>query len=171
MWISNLESMETIMKESKFLQIQDAFPLLKNKEKYTGTRPLTLRSSWEISFVFKYLDVNVNIVSWKSESTIIKYRSVLDNQMHRYFMDFTVIAKTNDGKTKELWIEIKPQKSTMPPQEPKRKTQSYLYQVREYLKNQSKWETTKQIIKEKQAQGINIDFAILTEAECPWFVK
>jgi hypothetical protein len=159
------------MKESKFAQITDAYPMLKNPEKYTGTRPLTLRSGWEISFVFKYLDTNPNIISWKSESTIIRYLSPIDSQYHRYFMDFTFTARTPNGQLKELWVEVKPFAQTQPPKEPKRKTSNYMYQLRTYFVNQAKWSTTRKIIEEKKALGQNIDFVIITEKDAPFFLK
>lgn len=159
------------MKESKFAQITDAYPLLKYPEKYNGSRPLTLRSGWEIYFVFKYLDINSSIVSWKSESTIIKYLSPIDGKYHRYYMDFTVTAKTHTGDLKEIWIEVKPFASTQLPKEPKRKTQNYMYQLRTYLINTAKWETTKKIVEEKKALGIPVEFAIITERDVPGFLK
>ena len=159
------------MKDSKYNQIRDCYPLLKHPEKYQGTRPITARSGWEISFIFKWLDINDSIISWKSESTIISYVSPIDNKKHKYYMDFTIVAKTPSGQTKELWIEIKPHGQTLPPKEPKRKTNNYIYQLRTFLVNQAKWETTKRIIEEKKAQGKNIDFAVITEKECPFFLK
>jgi hypothetical protein len=159
------------MKESKFFQIVDAYPLLKHPEKYNGSRPISVRSGWEAYMIFKYLDINSNIVSWKSESTVIKYLSPLDGKYHRYFMDFTVTAKTTNGSTKELWLEVKPFAQTQLPKEPKRKTQNYLYQLRTYLVNQAKWETTKKIVEEKKALGIPVEFAIITERDVPGFLK
>jgi hypothetical protein len=159
------------MRESKFAQITDAYPLLKHPEKYTGTRPLTLRSGWEISFVFKWLDVNQSIISWKSESTIIRYFSPVDNKTHRYFMDFTFTAKTPSGETKEVWVEVKPFAQTQMPKAPKRKTASYMYQLRTYMVNQAKWDTTRRIVEEKKAKGEAIDFVIITEKEAPFFLK
>jgi hypothetical protein len=159
------------MRQSKYNQITDAYPMLKHPEKYTGTRPLTLRSGWEIKLVFKWIDINPSVISWKSESTIIKYLSPLDNKYHRYYMDFTLLVRTKSGEEKEVWIEVKPFSSCSPPKEPKRKTDSYIYQLREYFKNQSKWSTTKKIIEEKKQQGHNCEFIILTEKECPFFLK
>ena len=159
------------MRENKYFQISDAYPMLKHPEKYNGTRPIQVRSGWEAYMIFKYLDINDNIISWKSESTIIKYFSPVDNKWHRYFMDFTVTAKTPSGQTKELWIEVKPYSQTQLPKEPKRKTKTYIDQMKTYFVNQAKWETTKKIIEEKKAQGINIDFAIITEKDVPMFLK
>lgn len=159
------------MKESKYHNIANAYPMLQNKGKYTGTLPLTLRSGWEIYFVFKWLDINPNVISWKSESTIIKYHSPVDNKSHRYFMDFTAICKTASGQEKEFWFEIKPYAQTQIPKIPKRKTDNYMYQVKTYLTNQAKWETTKRIVEEKKSQGQNIEFVLITEKDVPGFLK
>jgi hypothetical protein len=159
------------MNESRYFQIRDAYPLLKNPSKYVGTRPISVRSGWEFKLIIKYLDVSPTILSWKSENTIVKYLSPIDNRYHRYFIDFTVTTKDKEGNTKELWIEVKPFKETVPPKTPKKKNKNYLYEVKTYYVNNAKWETTRQIIKEKQAQGQNIDFVIITEKDAPFFLS
>ena len=150
---------------SSFYTIQDAYSLLKHPEKYKGTRPITLRSGWEISFVTKYLDVNKNILEWSSETTVIPYICGTDGKQHRYFMDFTAIAKTTSGGIKELWIEIKPKKQTIPPTAPKRNTKGYAKQVATYIKNTSKWTATEKLCEQARQIGKSIEFVILTEIE------
>lgn len=157
------------MRESRFNQIYDIYPFLKFPEKYKGSRPITCRSSWEIAFIIKYLDVNENIVEWGSESVIIKYIRPDDGKLHRYFMDFNFKAKTKTGKMKEFWVEIKPANQITPPKEPKRKTKGYMNQVKTYLINQAKWETTKTIVEQKKKEGMDLEFLILSEKDCPFF--
>lgn len=159
------------MKEQKFLQIADYFKYLKFPEKYKGTRPLTVRSSWEMKFISKYLDINQNIIEWTSESVIVKYISPIDGKYHRYFVDFSFKAQTNDGSIKEFWIEIKPANQCEPPKEPKKKNRGYVNAVQTYLINQAKWDTTKQICENYQKQGKPVEFVVITEKDCPWFVK
>lgn len=159
------------MNESRYFQIKDAYPHLKNPHKYVGTRPITCRSGWEFKLIIKYLDVSSNIISWKSENTIVRYISPIDNQYHRYYIDFTVTTKDKDGTLKELWIEVKPWKETVPPKAPKKKNKNYLYEVKTYYVNSAKWETTKKVVEEKRKQGINVDFVLLTELDCPFFLK
>lgn len=159
------------MKEQKFLQIADYFKYLKFPEKYKGTRPLTVRSSWEMKFISKYLDINQNILEWTSESVIVKYISPIDGRYHRYFIDFSYKARNKDGKIVEHWIEIKPHNQTLPPKEPKRKTQGYIKSVQTYLINQAKWETSKQICEQYKQQGKDVEFIIISEKDCPWFVQ
>jgi len=158
------------MKENKFYQIADFYPFLKCPEKYTGKRPITLRSGWEISFA-QYLDKNQNVVEWSSETTVIKYIRPDDKKPHRYFMDFTFVALTSTGKKKTFWVEIKPQAQKDPPKVPRRKTRAYFDRVRTYLINQAKWETTRHIVEEKKKLGQDIEFLVLTEKDCKFFIK
>lgn len=153
------------MKESRYYQIYDVYPYLKNPHKYKGSRPITTRSSWETSFIIKYLDINENIVEWGSESVIVSYIKPTDGKPHRYFLDFNFKAKTMSGSLKEFWIEIKPYNQTIQPKEPKRKTKGYFEQVKTYLVNQAKWQTTKNLVESKRKEGRDIEFVVLTENE------
>lgn len=159
------------MNNTKYNQITDYYRFLKFPEKYKGTRPLTLRSGWEIRFVKDYLDINQNILEWTSESIVVKYISPVDAQYHRYFIDFSFKAKAKDGSIKEVWVEIKPFSQTQPPKEPKRKTKNYTEAVKTYMVNQSKWNTSKQICEEYKQQGKDVEFIVITEKDCPWFIK
>ena len=159
------------MRDSKYYQIDDIYPFLKNPDKYKGTRPISMRSGWEISFVLKYLDTNTNIIEWGSESKIIKYISPVDGKSHRYFLDFNFKAKTKSGAMKEFWVEIKPFAQTKRPEVPKRNTSTYAKKVQTYLVNIAKWETTKQLIEQKNMEGNDIQFMVLTEKDCPFFLN
>src|ERR1035437_6595169 len=92
----------------QYYQVTDIFPHLKRKERYIGTRPCTMRSGWEISFVLYFLDVNPSVVSWASETIIIQYINPLDGKSHRYFTDFNAVIKNKNGEVKEYIFEIKP---------------------------------------------------------------
>lgn len=150
-------------RDSKYNQIVDIYPYLKNPKKYNGTRPITMRSSWETGFVIKYLDANENIIEWGSESKIVKYISPVDGKQHRYFIDFNFKAKTKSGALKEFWIEIKPYSQSIPPKEPLRKTKTYLNSVKTWLINEAKWTTTKRLVEQYKQQGNDVEFLILTE--------
>lgn len=151
-------------------QISDIYPMLKHPEKYTGERPITMRSGWEISFTTKYLDINENILEWKSEVPI-KYICGTDGREHRYFIDFYVKAKTKDGSIKEMLIEIKPAAECDAPKVPARKTASYYKKVNTYIKNQSKWKQARAMCESAKQQGRDIEFVTITEKDCPWFLK
>ena len=78
----------------------------RNIKKYRGDyRNIIYRSSWEKVFM-RYCDKNSNILEWGSEETIIPYRSPLDQRIHRYFPDFYIKVRDNDGKAKKYIIEI-----------------------------------------------------------------
>ena len=157
------------MKESKFIQLPNVIPFLKNPNKCKSSI-VTVRSGWELKFIMKYLDVNQNILEWTSEDTIVKYLSPIDGKYHRYFIDFAYKARTKSGEIKEFWIEIKPYSQSVKPKEPKRKTIGYLNEVKTYLVNSAKWETTKQLVEDYNKKGRDITFCIITEKDCPWFV-
>jgi len=151
-------------------QIANIIPHLKHPEKCLS-KQVTCRSGWEISFIIKYLDVNNNIISWTSEDVIIRYLSPLDLQYHRYFLDFSFNAKCKDGTIKTFWIEIKPYAQTIFDSTKKKQTKRLLKEAQTYRVNQAKWEAARALVAKKKAEGQNIEFMVITEKECPWFVK
>lgn len=156
---------------AKYHQVKDAYSLLKNPSKYKGTRPLTTRSSWELSFIIKYLDVNVNIIEWGSETVIVKYFNPLKNRNARYYMDFNFFANDKNGNLKEFWIEIKPFAETFEPKKPKRITKSHKYKIESYITNNAKWEATEVLCESLRSQGRDVTFLKITEKDCPFFLK
>ena len=113
---------------------------VKNAHKYKGNvNNVVYRSSWERA-VLKFLDLSSDVIEFSSEETVIPYRCATDNRIHRYFIDLTF--KTKDGK--KYLIEIKPDKETRPPVQPKRKTKRFLTEVMTYMKNQSKWKAAQE---------------------------
>ena len=111
-------------------------------EKYKGNpRNIIYRSMWE-RHCMVYFDRNDNVLEWASEEIIIPYVSPFDGKVHRYYPDF--FLKIKKGQTTEMWIvEVKPLKQTQPPKIPKRKTKSYLYEIREWGRNSAKWEAAR----------------------------
>lgn len=129
-------------------------------QKYKGDpNNIIYRSLWERKFM-RYCDMNENILEWGSEINTIPYRSPVDNRYHRYFPDFYIKVKENNGKIKKMIIEIKPFKQTIEPQPKKRKTKGYIYEVVEYAKNQAKWEAAKEWCLDH-----GYEFKVLTENE------
>ena len=128
-------------------------------EKYKGNvRNIIYRSGWERRFMI-YCDRNENVVEWGSEEIVIPYQSPFDGKIHRYFPDFYVKVQQPNKVIVKYIVEIKPKKLTRPPKkDPKRKTKSWLYEVREYSRNQAKW---KSALKFCEKQGM--EFKILTE--------
>ena len=138
------------------------------KGKYRPTHPskyrgnptnIIYRSLWELKFM-KYCDSNSNILEWGSEEVIVPYRSPIDNRYHRYFPDFYIKVRENNGQIKKYVIEIKPKKQCIEPKVQKIKTKSYIREVCEYAKNQAKWEAATEYCKDRK-----LEFKVLTENE------
>jgi hypothetical protein len=128
-------------------------------EKYKGNpRNIIYRSMWERRFMV-YLDRNENILQWGSEELAIPYKSPLDGKVHRYFPDFYVKVKQYDHTIKEYLVEIKPKNQVTPPKKnPKRKTKSWYFAVKEWGRNQAKWESATHY-----CQKHDMEFKVLTE--------
>ena len=131
-----------------------------NPLKYKGDyRNIIYRSLWELKFM-KYCDSNQNILEWGSEEFWLPYRSPLDNKVHRYFPDFYIKVRETTGKINKMVIEVKPKRQCMEPKRPKKKTRGYIYEVREYARNQAKWKAAKSYFLDRV-----YEFKILTENE------
>ena len=129
-----------------------------NPKKYKGNpRNIVYRSLWERKFMV-YCDHSESIIEWGSEEVVIPYKSPWDGRIHRYFPDFYIKIKTNEGTTKKLIVEIKPKKQTKAPKEPERKTKRYLNEVRTWGVNSSKWRYATEWCKDN-----GMEFKILTE--------
>lgn len=129
-------------------------------KKYKGDPTnIIYRSLWERKFMV-YCDLNENIIEWGSEELVLPYRSPVDNRIHRYFPDFYIKIKESTGQIKKYIIEIKPQRQTVEPKVPQRKTKGYIYEVVEYAKNQAKWKSAKEWCLDR-----GYEFKILTENE------
>jgi len=121
---------------------------LKKPEKYKGDpNKVVYRSSWERA-VFKYLEDNPDVKEWAAEEIVIPYICSTDGKRHRYFID--IYFKTTAGKV--YLIEIKPDKETMPPKTPKRRTKRYLTEQLTYVKNQSKWKAAREFAADNGAE-------------------
>ena len=129
-------------------------------KKYKGNPTnIIYRSSWELKFM-RYCDSNQNILEWGSEEFCLPYKSPLDNRIHRYFPDFYIKVRESTGIIKKMIIEVKPKRQCMEPKKPKRKTRGYIYEVREYVKNQAKWKAAEEYCIDR-----GFEFKILTEDE------
>jgi hypothetical protein len=111
----------------------------KNPQKYAGdSKNIICRSSWE-RFFASNLDNNPNVEKWASEEIAIQYISPIDGKPHRYFVDFLVRFKNGNV----VMVEIKPYGQSIPPVEPKKKSNKAMLRFREemsvYLINMAKW--------------------------------
>jgi len=131
----------------------------KNPEKYRGDLTAIFgRSSWEFRF-FNFCDLNPDVLAWASEEIVIQYFDPTKHKMRRYFVDFWIQVRQKDGAIKKYLIEIKPEKFTRPPEQPKRKTKRYVEEVMQYLTNTAKWEAATKVCKDN-----DMEFIILTES-------
>ncbi len=126
-------------------------------QKYKGDPTNVIyRSLWERKFMV-YCDKNENVLEWSSEEIALPYKSPLDNRIHRYFPDFYIKVKEGNRIQKYL-VEIKPKRQVSEPKVPKRKTKGYIYEVKEYVKNQAKWKSAQEFCEDRQWK-----FKIMTE--------
>ena len=142
------------MAESKKSLFKPSHP-----RKYKGDiTNIICRSTWEKKFCH-YCDLNENVLEWGSEEFFIPYLAP-DGKTRRYFPDFIIKVKENNGKVKTYVIEVKPFKQTKPPRKRKKVTQSYLYECKTYAVNQAKWKAASEFCKDNR-----IEFKIITEDE------
>lgn len=127
-------------------------------EKYIGDYGnIIYRSLWERKFMV-YCDTNENILKWASEEIWIPYISPLDNRVHKYFPDFYIKYKDTSGKIKESLIEIKPKRQVNGPDLSKRMTKKKTLEIKEFAKNQAKWNAAKEFCEDRMW-----NFQIITE--------
>ena len=107
-----------------------------------------------------YCDTNNTILEWSSEETVIRYYDPISKKVRRYFPDFAIKVKEENGSIKKYVIEIKPKRQTLPPPKPKRQTKGYIYEAYEYAKNQAKWEAAREWCADR-----GYEFKVLTESE------
>jgi hypothetical protein len=129
----------------------------KNQDKFIGARA-TYRSGLELKF-FRFCDENPNVIKWGSENVIVPYKSPLDQRLHRYYVDNYIAIREGKKITKYL-VEIKPSKQTKPPQTKYRNKRHLIYEQKQYVTNQAKWEAAKEYCKKR-----GYTFIILTEKE------
>lgn len=131
-----------------------------NPKKYKGNvHEIIYRSSWELKCLMVF-DSHPDIIEYSSEETIIPYKSKVDGKMHRYYVDFLIKRKDDQGNIKTYLIEVKPFVQTQPPKKDTRITKAYAEKVKTYAVNVSKWDAAQEYCKKK-----GYEFQILTEKE------
>jgi hypothetical protein len=130
-----------------------------NPAKYRGNvTKIVYRSLWERKFMV-YCDQSDSIIEWGSEEIIIPYLSPWDGKQHRYYPDFYIKVKQNDGKIKKYIIEVKPKKQCSPPNpKPTRKTRRWFSEVKTWGVNEAKWKYAN-----SWCLNNGMEFKILTE--------
>ncbi len=128
-----------------------------NLDKFIGERAV-YRSGLELKF-FRFCDNNANVVRWGSENIVIPYHNALTKRTHRYYVDNYVVIREGEKITKYL-VEIKPYAQTQRPTTKYRQKRHIIYDQKQYIVNQCKWEAAK-----KYCAGRDYSFLILTERE------
>lgn len=148
----------------RYEKTQKGVYIPKHPEKWTvsgrglGEGKIVYRSSWERMFM-AWADNHPNVYKIASEEVVIPYRSPIDGQIHRYYVDFVIELKDKDGNIVRKLIEIKPSAQTKRPR--KRKSErDYINECKTYAVNLAKWEAAK-----KWAKKHGMDFVIITEYE------
>jgi hypothetical protein len=133
----------------------------RNPQKYLGDPTnIVYRSRWELKFM-GWLDNHSGVLQWGSEELIIPYRSPIDNKIHRYFPDFIIKKKTQDGKVDTVIVEIKPSAQTKPPTvQTGKPNKRYINEVATWGINSSKWNAANNYCKDRGWK-----FEIITEHE------
>lgn len=143
-----------LIRNSKYRQ---GYFIPKNKEKFIGDKAI-YRSGLELKF-FRLCDESPNIVKWGSESIIVPYISPFDGKVHRYFVDNYIVMKSGDTIKKYL-IEIKPHKQTLPPNTKYRKKQHLMYEQKQWVVNNAKWDSAREWAKKH-----GMEFKIITDKD------
>ena len=130
-----------------------------NPKKYKGNpNQIIYRSLWERK-VMVYCDKNDAIIEWGSEEVIVPYLSPMDGKIHRYFPDFYMKVRQDDGSTKKFIIEVKPKSQCKQPvKNPKRRTTKWFNEVKTFAINQAKWKSAREFCEDK-----GMEFKIFTE--------
>ena len=129
-------------------------------QKYIGdTSNIIYRSSYELKFM-KWCDMNPSVKRWASEEIVVPYVSPMDNLLHRYFVDFFIEVENKEGKMKKYLVEVKPYRYTQPPTPPKRKTQRFISEVKQWGVNNAKWDAAKRFASQR-----GWEFMLVTEKD------
>ena len=126
--------------------------IMKNPQKYVGTKVPTYRSSWERSFMH-FCDTNESVSKWASEAISIPYRDPLTGRQTIYVPDFFIQYVDKLGRQHVELVEIKPASQQILERVGKSK-----HNQAQFIKNQAKWAAANAWCKQ---QGIR--FRILNE--------
>jgi len=104
---------------------------------------VTYRSSWEFRAfeICSTLSKMGQIESWASEASVFTYHNPIKEKDSKYYMDLTILQKDDKGRDVITFIEIKPNKETIPPKMPKNGNKiSYNKALQTFSVNTAKWQ-------------------------------
>ena len=132
-----------------------------NPEKYIGPTPIIYRSSWERKFCIM-CDTKDNVLKWSSDPVEIAYISRIDGKKRKYYPDFYMKTKNEEGIEEEFMVEIKPEAQIKKPRPPLKKSkkalESYKFLAEQYVKNTDKYKYA-----QAWCESRNMRFIVLTE--------
>ena len=109
--------------------------------------------------VFRWLDLNANVIRWGYEIIDIPYLFQVDGRMHTYITDIYCEIRGNNSKVNRYILEVKPVKETLPPKpannSPKSKAR-YQREMFVYIKNSDKWEATRRFCDSKGIKFVEV---------------
>jgi hypothetical protein len=130
----------------------------KNPDKYIGDiKKIRYMSSWELS-MHSFLDNNLKIIRWSSETIAVPYIKPTDNKIHRYFPDYYVEYIDKNNKMRRLIIEVKPHKQTKVSRA--RNTKNKVYDDIQLAVNLAKWKACTEFCNHNR-----LEFQIITEKQ------
>lgn len=118
-------------------------------------------SSWELH-THKFLDNNPNVLEWNSEEIIIPYIKPTDRsrRLHRYYPDYWVKYRNQNGViVEEIW-EVKPEKEVNPPTRIGKSRKQQLIESVTYAINTAKWRAAQTFCKQR-----GYKFRLMTESQ------
>jgi len=127
-------------------------------EKYFGNLDkIIYRSLWERKCM-DFFDRNTDILQWGSEPVGIQYYSPLQNKWRKYFPDFYVKRRLEDGIIEQLMIEIKPLKQTLEPKKPltKKGNKKYINERFLWSINSAKWKAAEEWCNKRKIKFIKL---------------
>lgn len=137
-------------------RFQQGLYVPKNPEKYVGdVTIIRYMSSWELS-MHKFLDNNIRILKWSSETIAIPYIKPTDNKIHKYYPDYFVEYVDKSNKIRRIIIEVKPHAQTRKTRA--RSEKNRLYENIQYSVNLAKWAAAKDFCTQH-----GLEFQIVTE--------
>lgn len=132
-----------------------------NPKKYKGDpNNIVYRSLWERKMMV-YCDLNENVMEWASEEFFVPYYDPTTKRVRRYFPDFFIKYKDNQGNIRRSVIEVKPMRETVEPVVTKGKSKkTMITEATNYVRNQAKWKAAREFCEDRQ-----LEFRIMTEKE------
>ena len=112
---------------------------LVNSQKYRSPRPPIYKSGWELK-LFVTFDTNPFIEAWGYEPIEIYYYHPIYQKWSVYYPDFFIVKKSQSGRLQPTLIEVKPDKFTKPPKQPKPPTKGSIQAAERYQRSLARYQ-------------------------------